>query len=141
MKVVFTTTQPTITEPRAGDAGYDLHAAERAVIRPGTRERISVGAHIELPPCTVGLIRDRSGLAHFHGLTVLGGVIDQGYRGLVSVVLLNTDERQSYEVNVGDRVAQLVILPILTPALEIVEGTWEMTTTARAENGFMSSGR
>lgn len=141
MKVVFTTAQPTITAPRPGDAGYDLHAAERAVIRPGTRERISVGAHIELPPCTVGLIRDRSGLAHFHGLTVLGGVIDQGYRGLVSVVLLNTDERQSYEVNVGDRVAQLVILPILTPALEIVEGTWEMTTTARAEQGFMSTGR
>lgn len=140
MKVTFTTDQPTITAPYAGDAGYDLHAAEAVVLRPGERWRISVGAHIELPPCTAGLIRDRSGLAHFHGLTVLGGVIDQGYRGLLSVVLLNTDERQSYEVNIGDRIAQLVILPILTPALEVVEGTWEMSATVRAENGFMSTG-
>lgn len=140
MKVVFTTDRPTISAPKPGDAGYDLHAAESVVIRPGTRERISIGAHIELPPCTVGLIRDRSGLAHFHGLTVLGGIIDEAYRGLISVVLLNTDTKP-YEVSIGDRIAQLVILPIFTPALEVVEGTWEMRATARAENGFMSSGR
>lgn len=139
MKVVFTTDQPTITAPYAGDAGYDLHAAEKVVLRPGERWRISIGAHIELPPCTVGLIRDRSSVATFHGVIVIGGVIDQSYRGLVSVVLYNTSDRP-YEINIGDRIAQLVILPILTPALEVVGGLGDLTVTTRAQNGFGSTG-
>lgn len=139
MKVVYTTQNATITPPRDGDAGYDLHAAERAIIRPGERECISVGAHLELPPGTVGLIRDRSGLANFKGITVLGGVVDNSYRGLLSVILLNTGAK-SVDVEIGDRIAQLVILPIFTPALEVVTGTWEMSATTRAGQGFGSTG-
>lgn len=139
MKVAYTTSNQTITPPRTGDAGYDLHAAESLVIPSGDRKRVSIGVHLELPPCTVGMIRDRSGLAHFHGITVLGGIIDSSYRGIVSVILYNTGVKP-FEINEGDRIAQLVILPMLTPILEIVTGTWEMGESVRAGNGFGSTG-
>lgn len=139
MKVVYTTSAPTISPPRPGDAGYDLHAAESVVVRPGSRECISIGAHIELPPCTVGLIRDRSGLARFDGIHVIGGVLDSSYRGVVSVILRNTGIKP-FEVEIGARIAQLLILPILTPALEVVAGVWEMERSGRGEQGFGSTG-
>ena len=140
MKIAYTTPLETVSAPRAGDAGYDLHAAAGAIVRPGTRECISIGVILELPPGTVGLIRDRSGLARFDGVHVMGGVLDNSYRGIVSVILRNTSDKP-FEVETGDRIAQMLILPVLTPALEIVAGVWEMERSTRGEQGFGSTGR
>lgn len=139
MKVAYTTSIPTISPPRPGDAGYDLHAAESVVVRPNSRECISIGAHIELPTGTVGLIRDRSGLARFDGIHVIGGVLDSSYRGVVSVILRNTGINP-FEVEAGDRIAQMLVLTVLTPALEVVGGVGEMARSGRGEQGFGSTG-
>src|SRR5215213_6489914 len=124
---------------RAGDAGYDLRATERVVIPQDGRRTIATGIAIALPPGVAGLVTPRSGLAMEHGLTLLNapGLIDPNYRGEIKVILHSTAERR-YTVEIGDRVAQLLLTPYWAPDLQVVD---QLETTGRGASGFGSSGR
>ncbi|HEV2061105.1 MAG TPA: dUTP diphosphatase [Solirubrobacteraceae bacterium] len=121
------------------DAGYDLHALEPARLAPGERATIRTGIAIELPPGHGGLVVPRSGLAARHGIAIVNapGLIDPGYRGELKVLLLNTDREAEFEVSVGDRIAQLVVVAVATP--QVVEAD-ALAATVRGEGGFGSSG-
>ena len=123
-----------------GDAGLDLYAAESATIEPGERATVATGVALEIPPGHAGLVLPRSGLAARHGIALVNapGLIDSGYRGEVKVLLLNTDRDSSFEVESGDRIAQLVLSPVAAP--EPVE-VGELEGSARGAGGFGSSGR
>ncbi len=122
-----------------GDAGADLVATERVVLAPGERATVGTGVAVALPDGYVGLVVPRSGLAARHGITVVNspGTIDAGYRGEIRVTLLNTDLRESYTVTVGDRIAQLLVLPVSRARFVPVE---KLPGTARGEGGFGSTG-
>jgi dUTP pyrophosphatase len=123
-----------------GDAGVDLHAAEGVTIAPGERVSVATGIAVEIPPGHAGLVLPRSGLSDRHGIALVNspGLIDSGYRGEVRVLLLNTDRTQAFEIEPGDRIAQLLLTPF-TDA-EPVEAR-DLAATARGEDGFGSSGR
>jgi dUTP pyrophosphatase len=122
-----------------GDAGYDLFAAEEAVLSPGARASVGTGVAIALPDGCAGLVLPRSGLALRHGISVVNapGLIDAGYRGEVRVLLLNTDREAEFSVSVGDRIAQLVVVRVEAP--ELVEAE-TLDETARGVGGFGSTG-
>ncbi len=123
-----------------GDAGLDLCACEAAHLGPGERWSVGTGIAIEVPEGHAGLVLPRSGLAREHGIALVNspGLIDAGYRGEVRVLLLNTDPAETFRIEVGDRIAQLVITPIA--AIDAVEAD-ELSETARGDGGFGSSGR
>lgn len=123
-----------------GDAGLDLVAIEALELGPGERGSVGTGLAIELPEGHAGLVVPRSGLAARHGVTVLNapGLIDAGYRGEVRVLLVNTDRGTPYRVEPGDRVAQLVVVPVSTARPVLAERLGE---SARGEGGFGSTGR
>jgi dUTP pyrophosphatase len=126
---------------RAGDAGADLVAREDAVIPPGGgRATIPTGVALALPDGYAGLVQPRSGLASRHGVTCVNspGLIDSGYRGEISVVLVNTDPAAPYEVRRGDRIAQLVIYPVVSA--RFVE-SGDLPPSERGPLGFGHSGR
>lgn len=107
-----------------GDAGYDLHAREDAVIGPaGGRVLMPTGIAFALPPGHAGFVLPRSGLALRHGISMANtpGLIDSGYRGEIKVILVNTDPVAPYEVKRGDRIAQLVVQRVEAIDWEIVE--------------------
>jgi dUTP pyrophosphatase len=123
-----------------GDAGLDLHASEAAHIGPGERWSVATGVAIEIPDGHAGLVLPRSGLAREHGIALVNapGLIDSGYRGEISVLLLNTDPAETFRVEPGDRIAQLVIVPVaIVEALEADS----LAESARGDGGFGSSGR
>ncbi len=122
-----------------GDAGADLRAAEAVTLPPQGRAVVGTGVRIALPPGTAAMVLPRSGLAARHGVTVVNspGLIDAGYRGEIRVVLLNTDVAAAYDVAVGDRIAQLVVLPV--PAVRFVPVA-SLPGTHRASRGFGSTG-
>jgi dUTP pyrophosphatase len=124
---------------RSGDAGYDLRATERVAIPQDGRRLVGTGVAIALPDGVAGLVTPRSGLAIEHGLTLLNapGLIDPNYRGEIRVILHNTSERR-YTVEIGDRIAQLLLVPYWAPDLEVVE---RLPATERGADGFGSSGR
>ena len=124
---------------RSGDAGYDLRATERVSIPQEGRRLVGTGVAIALPEGVAGLVTPRSGLAIEHGLTLLNapGLIDPNYRGEIKVIVHNTSERR-YTVEIGDRIAQLVLVPYWAPDLEVVE---RLPATERGADGFGSSGR
>ena len=123
-----------------GDAGYDLRAADEARLEPGFRASVGTGLALAIPEGWAGLVLPRSGLAARHGITVVNapGLIDTGYRGEVRVLLLNTDMEAVFSVEVGDRIAQLVIVRHEAPELEESE---ELEESARGAGGFGSTGR
>ena len=128
-------------EPAHGDdAGYDLHAAEEAVIPSGERADVGTGIAVEIPKRHAGLVLPRSGLAARHGIALVNapGLIDPGYRGELRVLLLNTDRRRAFEVSPGDRIAQLLVVRVEGPELVEAESLGE---TARGAGGFGSTGR
>jgi dUTP pyrophosphatase len=129
---------PTRAHP--GDAGLDLYACEAAHIGPGERWSVGTGVGVEIPEGHAGLVLPRSGLARDHGIALVNapGLIDSGYRGELRVLLLNTDPAETFRVEPGDRIAQLVLTPIATP--EPVEAA-ELTESVRGRGGFGSSGR
>lgn len=141
-KLVSSAKLPARNNPN--DAGLDLYALEDISIDYGTIAKVKTGIAVELPPGTVGLILDRSSMGS-KGIKVFGGVIDSDYRGDIMVVLRNIGtkllldgEPLAYEIKAGDKIAQLVILPILLPIPYEVS---ELTDTARGINGFGSSGQ
>jgi dUTP pyrophosphatase len=123
-----------------GDAGLDLSAAEHVVLEPGERAVVSTGLAVAIPEGHAGLVVPRSGLAATHGITIVNapGLVDSGYRGDLRVVLLNTDKRETFVVEPGMRIAQLVIVAV--PDLEPVEAE-ELAETDRGARGYGSSGR
>lgn len=123
-----------------GDAGLDLYACEAAHIGPGERWGVGTGLAVEIPSGHAGLVLPRSGLAREHGITLVNspGLIDAGYRGELRVLLLNADPAEVFRVSPGDRIAQLVIVPIALA--EPVEAT-ELSESTRGAGGFGSSGR
>ena len=124
------------TRAHETDAGLDLYAKDTQIVPAKESAVFDTGVHVELPPDTVGFLKSKSGLNVKHGLTS-EGVIDEGYTGSIAVKLYNHSGRD-YKVNAGDKISQLVILPILKPELEVVE---ELEHTDRGDNGFGSSGR
>ena len=128
--------QPARAYP--GDAGFDLAACERVELAPGARALVSTGIAIAVPEGYAGFVQPRSGLAARHGITIVNspGLIDSGYRGEVKIVLLNTDRERTFVAEAGERIAQLVVLPV--PALELVEAD-ELPGSPRGARGFGSS--
>lgn len=124
------------TRAHADDAGLDLYALEDAALEPGAGKIVKTGVAVALSEGTVGLICDRSSMAK-RGLKTAGGVIDAGYRGELGVVLMNLS-RESQKVAKGERIAQLLVVPVLTPAVKEVADLGE---TARGVKGFGSTGR
>lgn len=118
-----------------GAAGHDLMAADGVTVYPGQRAMISTGFAWAIPDGYVGMVRPRSGLAVKHGIDVLAGVIDSDYRGEVKVVLINHGER-AVGFQQGDRIAQMVIQPVVT--LEACEAD-ELADTERGAGGFGST--
>jgi dUTP pyrophosphatase len=123
-----------------GDAGFDLVSIEGAELAPGARASLGCGIAIELPEGTCGLVLPRSGLARDHGVTVVNspGLVDSGYRGEIRVTLINTDRDESFRVEPGMRIAQLVVVALPQVAVTVSD---ELTASARGEQGFGSSGR
>lgn len=128
------------TRAHDGDAGLDLYACEGAHIGPGERWSVGTGVAVEIPKGHAGLVLPRSGLARKHGIALVNspGLIDSGYRGEVRILLLNTDPADTFRVEAGDRIAQLVIAPIALA--EPVEAE-SLSDSARGDGGFGSSGR
>jgi dUTP pyrophosphatase len=123
-----------------GDAGLDLYACQAVHIGPGERWSIATGIAVEIPPGHAGLVLPRSGLARKHGIALVNspGLIDSGYRGEISVLLLNTDPAETFPVEVGDRIAQLLVTPVAAADPVAVE---TLAESARGDGGFGSSGR
>jgi len=123
----------------AGDAGLDLAACERVELPPGGRSLVKTGLAVAIPEGFAGYVQPRSGLAARHGISIVNtpGLVDSGYRGELLVNLVNHDPAQTFVVEPGMRIAQLVILPV--PPVELVEVD-ELPSSERGEGGFGSSG-
>jgi dUTP pyrophosphatase len=121
-----------------GDAGLDLSACERVELSPGERALVSTGLAVAIPDGYAGFVQPRSGLAANHGISIVNtpGLVDSGYRGELQVALLNTDLRETFVVEPGMRIAQLVVVPV--PAIELVEVD-ELPGSERGGRGFGSS--
>jgi dUTP pyrophosphatase len=123
-----------------GDAGFDLRSVESVRLAPGERASVGTGIAVEIPAGSAGLVLPRSGLAARHGISVVNapGLIDAGYRGEIRVLLLNTDRSEAFEVEPGDRIAQLVIVQVGDD--EPIEAE-SLDESVRGEGGFGSTGR
>ena len=121
------------------DAGLDLAALEECTIAPGERAQVRTGIAIDLPAGHAGFVLPRSGLAAKHGIALVNapGLIDEGYRGELKVLRLNTDREQPFAVTPGMRIAQLVVVPVATPEVVELEA---LSETRRGDGGFGSTG-
>jgi len=121
-----------------GDAGLDLASCERLELGPGKRALVGTGLAVAIPDGYAGFVQPRSGLAAKHGITIVNspGLVDAGYRGELKVVLLNTDASETFVVEPGMRIAQLVVLQV--PGLHPVE-VEELPESERGVRGFGSS--
>lgn len=136
---IYTLAPGGIDAPKkAGDAGYDLRAAHGVIILPDTQKIIATGVWLAIPPGHVGMICDRSSIAAM-GLSVAGGIIDSGYRGEVKVMLHNRSFGDC-SIEAGTRIAQLLILPVATPPLVVVESIAALGQSERGAGGFGSTG-
>ena len=124
-----------------GDAGYDLRSVEEAELRPGGRILVRTGISVAIPEGYAGLVLPRSGLAVRHGISLVNtpGLIDSGYRGEIQVPLINHDRRETFLVEEGARIAQLVLVQAAAALFSEVEFL-EAATDGRGEGGFGSSG-
>ena len=129
---------PTRAHP--DDAGLDLCAVEPCELAPGQRGTVSTGLAVAIPPGWAGLVVPRSGLARKHGVTVANapGLIDAGYRGELQVLLVNLSN-EAHRIEAGDRVAQLVCVPVGTGPAVVVEAL--PASDGRGDGGFGSTGR
>jgi dUTP pyrophosphatase len=127
------------TRAHDNDAGLDLYAAEGARMPPGARVSVGTGLAVAVPEGLAGLVLPRSGLALKHGITLINspGLIDPGYRGEVRVVLVNTDQTMDYHCTPGDRIAQLLLVPIATASPMQADA---LDDSLRGSGGFGSSG-
>lgn len=135
-------------------AGYDLYATCDAVVESGEITKVSTGIGIAIPEGFVALIKPRSGLAYNHGVDTLAGVIDSDYRGEIKVMLTTHDDEYKnddsvtsdgiyryYDIHEGDRIAQLVIVPIAMLEEVVLGEDEELPESVRGTNGFGSTGK
>ncbi len=125
---------PSYAHP--GDAGMDLYSTENYIVPAGKRQLVSTGISMELPVGYWANIRGKSGLAHKKGISILGGVIEYTYRGEYGVIVLNTGD-EDFVINTGDKVAQVIVTPVATANIEVVE---ELSDSSRGAGGFGSTG-
>lgn len=118
------------------DAGLDIRSPSDFVIPARSSATVDTGVHVELPTCSAGFLKSKSGLNVKHGITS-EGVIDYGYTGSIVVKLYN-HSGEPYHVRRGDKITQLVVVPILVP---FIEETGTLSDSARGTNGFGSTGR
>lgn len=123
-----------LNEPAAGDAGHDIVLWNDVWIMPKSHKTIYTGIHLRLPEGTVGFVKARSSAGN-RGVAVLGGVIDESYIGELKVMLYNTSWLPR-RWRVGQRITQLVIVPVITPGIEWVPGPAYLGETDRGEKGF-----
>jgi dUTP pyrophosphatase len=135
--LIAASTIPAYAHP--GDAGADLVAAEAVELAPGQRATVGTGVRIALPDGYAAFVTPRSGLAANHGLTIVNspGTVDAGYRGEIRITLLNTDLENSFSVSVGDRIAQLIVVPVARARFVAVEA---LPGSQRGIGGFGSTG-
>lgn len=126
------------TAPRDGDAGYDLYSMGEYTVAPQGRVLVDTGLHVEIPHNYVGLVKDRSSVASA-GLHTMAGVIDSSYRGEVKILLLNVGQ-EAYTISVGQKIAQMVVIPVYVEAVEILDSLEALTDTERGAGGFGSTG-
>lgn len=129
---------PSYQKP--GDAGLDLQSASEVHVPPGERAVVGTGIAVAIPEGWCGLVTPRSGRAADEGLSIVNspGVIDSGYRGEVKVVLVNLDPRHTIRISRGERIAQMLLVPVATVTLEEVS---ELPVSARGEDGYGSTGK
>jgi dUTP pyrophosphatase len=130
---------PAYAKP--GDAGLDLRARAGTVLKAGGgRAVIGTGLRIAIPEGYAGFVQPRSGLARDHGVSCLNtpGLVDAGYRGELQVLLVNTDPSEDFEIERGERIAQLVIQRVERVELEVVD---ELPDSDRGEGGWGHTGR
>ncbi len=139
--------QPLPAYVHPGDAGADLCAATDVVLPPGGRAVVGTGLAVAVPEGYAAFVQPRSGLAARHGIALVNapGTIDAGYRGEVKVILINTDPTESFTVRRGDRIAQLVVQPVIRARFVAAEelpplGSDRSSTGARGGAGFGSTG-
>ena len=137
VEVLLTGPVPQYAHP--GDAGADLTSTDTVTLAPGERAVVGTGVAIALPNGYVAFVVPRSGLAATHGITVVNspGTVDAGYRGEIRVTLLNTDRSEPYAISAGDRIAQLIVLPVSRARFVEVE---HLPGSERGEGGFGSTG-
>lgn len=143
-QIPFRKLRPDAREPvraHAGDAGYDLRSVEEVELHPGERALVKTGISVAIPDGYAGLVLPRSGLAVRHGISLVNtpGLIDSGYRGEIKVPLINHDLRETFRIEAGTRIAQLVLVPALAASFAEVEAL-EVGADGRGEGGFGSSG-
>jgi dUTP diphosphatase len=121
-----------------GDAGLDLAACEHVELAPGERALVGTGVAVAIPTGYAGFVQPRSGLAAKHGISIVNtpGLVDSGYRGELRVTLVNTDKHETFVVEPGTRIAQLVVLEL--PEVELIEVD-ELPESERGTRGFGSS--
>ena len=126
------------TQATAGSAGHDLRANKSVVIYPGHWHMVPCGFSLAIPPGHVGMVCSRSGIAKSCGVIVLNapGIIDSDYRGEVGVILMNMGKRE-FLITPGDRIAQLLIVPISNATMTQVD---QLDSTERGSGGFGSTG-
>lgn len=124
------------TRGSAASAGLDIYSSQHLVLKAGERFGVSTGIAVEIPPEHYGRVAPRSGIALNRGIDVMAGVIDSDYRGEVKCLLVNLGT-EPFEINPGDRIAQLII-----ERIAILEPVWgeDLTDTVRSAGGFGSTG-
>ena len=129
---------PIPAHAHPGDGGVDLYAAAPTTLGPGDRSIVPTGIAVAIPEGYAGLVTPRSGLAARHGISVVNGpgLVDAGYRGEIKVVLVNLS-KESFNVERGDRIAQLVVVPVAAQEFVVVE---ELPDSGRGSGGFGSTG-
>jgi dUTP diphosphatase len=139
--------QPLPAYAHLGDAGADLCAAEDVLLPPGGRAVVGTGLAVAVPEGYAAFVHPRSGLAARHGVSVVNapGTIDAGYRGEVRVILINTDPAKPFAVRRGDRIAQLVVQPVVSARFVRVDelpplGSERAGNGSRGSGGFGSTG-
>ncbi len=143
MKIKLKKLDKTLNIPKQahdGDAGYDLISAIDTTILPGERKLIPTGIALQIPDGYGGFVQPRSGLAIKHGISLVNtpGLIDSSYRGEIKVIMINLDKSESFSINRGDKIAQLVIQKVADCQFEEVD---ELSVTERGSSGFGSTGR
>lgn len=121
----------------SGDAGFDLYVPESITLQPGDRKTIPLGVAMEIPDGYVGLMFDKSSLSHRQGLKTFGNVIDSGYRGEIHAGLIN-QSGQTQTLEAGQKIIQMLIMPVITVNIEEAE---ELSESKRGDGAFGSSGK
>lgn len=136
MKIMLDNGAKMPTKAHRADAGFDLYSRETVIVSAKESATFDTGVHMQIPEGFVGFLKSKSGLNVKHGITS-EGVIDSGYTGSIVVKLYNHSGKD-YKVQIGDKISQIVLLPILITDLELVK---DFENSERGNNGFGSSGR